>query len=124
MANLEANKQIARAFLKAIADGDLDAVEALLHPEAKWWIIGVGDLDRPSLVEGLKMLIAADPRTLDVTGILAEGDQVAVEMTGEMVYPGRVYQNQYHNLFRIQDGQSIHGKEYLNTQAPAAFMAG
>ncbi|CAH0356867.1 nuclear transport factor 2 family protein [Sphingobium sp. CECT 9361] len=123
MANFDGNKELVLRFMQAIVDGDVATLETIIHYDARWWINGIGDLDRAGLFNGLSALIAAKERTMVVTHAVAEGDHVAVEAVGEMVYDNDVYRNQYHNVFRIADGCIIEGREYMDTQAAAAFMA-
>lgn len=49
----------------------------------------------------------------------AEGDRVVVEVRGEMIFPGGVYRNEYHNLLIIRDGQFLSGKGYMDTPVVA-----
>lgn len=121
MADIEANKAVARRYMQAVVDGDIDTIEGLQHPDVKWWILGFGDMDRDTFVASVKTgLIAAETRRAEITGLTAEGDRVAVEAWGEMVFPDRVYRNQYHNLLVIRDGLIVEGREYMDTRAAAA----
>lgn len=121
MSDVEANKAVARRYMQAVVDGDIDTVEALQHPDVKWWILGFGDMDRASFVESVRTgLLTADKRSAEITGLTAEGDRVAIEAKGEMVFPDKVYRNQYHNLLIIRDGLIVEGKEYMDTRAAAA----
>ena len=121
MPDIEANKAVARRYMQAVVDGDIDAIEALQHPDVKWWILGFGDMDRATFIGSVKSgLIAAETRRVEITGLTAEGDRVAVEARGEMVFPDRVYRNQYHNLLVIRDGLIVEGREYMDTRAAAA----
>jgi hypothetical protein len=51
------------------------------------------------------------------TGMVAEGDRVAVEAEsyGELAN-GRVYDQRYHFLMTIRDGRIAEVREYLDTQ--------
>ena len=121
MANVEANKAVARLYMQAVVDGDIGTVEALQHPDVKWWILGFGDMDRDTFVSAVKSgLIAAETRRAEITGLTAEGDRVAVEAWSEMVFPEKIYRNQYHNLLVIRDGLIVEGREYMDTRAAAA----
>jgi ketosteroid isomerase-like protein len=114
----ENNKAVVRRYMQAVMDGDLATVEALQHPDVKWWILGGGDMDRATFTAAVGgALIAADKRTVTITGMTAEGDRVAFEAESEMVFPDRVYRNQYHNLYVIRDGLIVEGREYLDTRA-------
>ena len=55
----------------------------------------------------------------------AEGDRVAVEISGEAIHAsGETYNNQYHFLLRIQDGKILELKEYMDTQLAAKILLG
>lgn len=121
MSDLEANKNVVRRYMQAVIDGDIDTVSALQHADCKWWILGVGDVDRTSFIEAVASgLLTAKTRKLEILGLTAEGDRVAVEAKGEMVFSDKVYRNQYHNLLVIRDGVIVEGKEYMDTRASAA----
>ena len=126
MSDIENNKAIARRYMRAVEEGDLDTIEALQHPDCRWWILGHGDMTRADFIASVKGgLLTAHRRTAAVVGITAEGERVAVEVSGEMVFPDRVYRNEYHNLLIIRDGQIVSGKEYMDTQAVTeAFSTG
>jgi uncharacterized protein len=92
----ETNKAIVRRFLGAVAAGDSDDVRG--------------------------MLLVADPRKVEIIGLVAEGDTVAAEVRSEFHFGDRVYANEYHDLFVLRDGQIIHGREYFDTGKVAAFF--
>jgi ketosteroid isomerase-like protein len=54
---------------------------------------------------------------LDIVGTTAEGDRVAMEAESHVLNPvtRRLYNNFYHYLFRILDGQIVLFKEYQDT---------
>ena len=121
MSDIEANKAVARRYMQAVVDGDADTIEALQHPDATWWILGFGDMSRADFIASVKSgLLTAEKRSAEIICLTAEGDRVAVEAVSEMVFPDRVYRNQYHNLLVIRDGQIVEGREYMDTRAAAA----
>lgn len=121
MADIEANKAVVRRYMQAVVDGDIDTIEALQHPDVKWWILGFGNMDRATFTASVKGgLIAAKERRVGITGLTAEGDRIAVEAWSEMVFPDKLYRNQYHNLLVIRDGLIVEGREYMDTRAAAA----
>ena len=123
MSQAEANKMIVRRFLGAVESGDVETIEALQAPDCTWWVIGGGDITRETYTEAVKgMLLNASPRKVEITGIVAEDDKVAVEVRSEMHFGDRVYANEYHDLFVLRDGQIIHGREYFDTSKVAAFF--
>lgn len=121
MADVEANKAVARRYMQAVVEGDIGTVEALQHPDVTWWVLGFGNMDRATFVASVKSgLIAAETRRAEITGLTAEGDRVAVEAWSEFCFPGKTYRNQYHNLLVIRDGLIVEGREYMDTRAAAA----
>jgi ketosteroid isomerase-like protein len=57
------------------------------------------------------------PMQMTVRGLIAEGDKVAVEVVGDgKLRAGRRYQNDYHLLLTIRDGEIAAVREYLDTQ--------
>lgn len=120
LTTVAANKALVYRYTQAVIDGDIETIEGLQHPEVQWWVLGQGALDRQSYNALVRSgLLAAQKRSVVITGITAEGDRVAYEANGEMVFPDRVYRNQYHNLLVIRDGLIVEGREYMDTKAVA-----
>jgi uncharacterized protein len=123
MSEAETNKDIVRRFLGAVESGDVDVIEALQAPDCTWWVVGGGDMSRQAYTDAVKgMLLTANPRKVEIIGILAEGDTVAAEVRSEMHFGDRIYANEYHDLFVLRDGQIVHGREYFDTGKVAAFF--
>lgn len=128
----EANKQTALALLRASAVHDGAAFDALMHPEATYWVIGKPHLFAYAGEQTRAQICAymATP-TIFVGGvkttfgeITAEDDRVAVEAEIIGTLPdGRVYTNVYHYLMWFKDGKVLRVKEYLDTQSAAEFFA-
>jgi len=96
----------------------------LQHPDCTWWILGFGDMTRQTFIDMVRDgLLSAKTRVVEIIGLTAEGDRVAVEARSEMTFPGSVYRNEYHNLLIIRDGLIVSGKEYMDTRAAAAAFA-
>jgi ketosteroid isomerase-like protein len=123
MDDAETNKAIVRRFLGAIASGDIATIEELQAPDCTWWVIGRGDVSRKSYTDDARsMLLAAEPRTVEIIGMVAEGDTVAAEIRSQFHFGDRVYANEYHDLFVLRGGRIIHGREYFDTGKVAAFF--
>jgi ketosteroid isomerase-like protein len=122
---IEKNKQTVRDFLahhKTAATTDLlDA----LSEDATWWILG-----KPHLFPGAGTKSKADMERIwgnlfsqmrnglemTVIGMIAEEDKVAAEVRSYAdLSDGRVYENQYHMLFTIREGEIVEVKEYADT---------
>jgi len=117
---IEANKALVHRYAQAVIDGDMDTIEALQHRDVHWWVLGQGTIDRKRFNElVLSGLLAAQKRSVRIIGITAEGDRVAYEAEGEMVFADRVYSNRYHNLLVIREGLIVEGREYMDTRAAA-----
>ncbi|MAT50723.1 MAG: hypothetical protein CMK32_06015 [Porticoccaceae bacterium] len=123
--SIEENKALARRYMQAVVDGDIDTVRELQHPDVTWWILGgESTLDRDTFTNMVAQgLVAAKERKITITGLTAEDDRVAVMAEGEMVFPDRVYRNSYHNLLVIRDGKIVEGREYMDTKAVEAAFA-
>jgi len=122
--NAETNKAAVRRYLAAIVEGDIDAIEDLQAPECTWWVVGRGEVSRKSFTDDIRsMLLTADPRKVEILGLVAEGDRVAAEIRSEFHFGKRIYANEYHDLFVLRDGRIVHGREYFDTGKVAAFFA-
>lgn len=118
-------KLIVTRFLKAVEQGDEAIIDALQAPDCTWWIVGHGAMSRADYIAAVKsMLLTAQCRKVEMIGMIAEGDTVAVEVRSEMHFGGRIYRNEYHDLFVVRDGLIVHGREYFDTAAVAAFQSG
>jgi uncharacterized protein len=124
MNNIERNKDIARRYMQAVVDGDIDTLSALQHADCQWWILGYGDMDRATFIAMVSEgLLTAKQRNINILELTAEDDRVAVMAEGEMIYDNSVYRNSYHNMLYIRDGQIVAGREYMDTKAAAdAFL--
>ena len=79
-----------------------------------------GSMGEPSDKETAKPVQVKDDThrmRMDVLSLTAEEDRVAMEAESHVLHPsnGRVYNNFYHNLFRIRDGKIVLFKEYQDT---------
>lgn len=118
MATTEANKALVHRYLQAVRDGDIETIEALQHPNVKWWVLGRGELSRDEFNKAVRSgLLSAQERSVTLTGLTAEGERVAYEAEGEYRFADRVYRNNYHNLLVIREGLIVEGREYMDTMA-------
>jgi uncharacterized protein len=123
MASTESNKAIVRRFLGAVAAGDIAVIEELQAADCTWWVIGRGDVSRQAYTDDVcGMLLVADPRKVEIIGMVAEGNTVAAEIRSEFHFGDRIYANEYHDLFVLRGGQIVHGREYFDTGKVAAFF--
>jgi hypothetical protein len=131
---IERNKQVVRDELAAMEAGDTKTLRKLLTDDVRWWIpqSAVEHANLPRMIEGKEAVVdligGADAFftemewTIDL--MVAEGDHVAVHahMQGRTA-SGNDYLNQYHFLYRLQDGRVAEVWEYLDTAYAFARMA-
>ncbi len=122
----EGNKAIARELFARFTASDIDGVLALMSEDCTWLIPGKPERMRTAglyakeriarlfhrmteaLEHGLKMT---------VTGVIAEGDRVAIEVESEGdLKNGRRYRQQYHFAMQFREGKICAVREYLDTQ--------
>ena len=116
------NKELVSEFFKYFSSGEIDTAFAMVSDDANWWV--PGDLPfsgTKTKTEYLQVVGAIkqgfpDGLQLNVTSMIAEGDKVAaeVESYGDHV-SGKTYTNKYHFLIKIEDGQMVEVKEYMDT---------
>ena len=118
----ENNKQLVRKIFEQMETGDIDGYLAFAADDYTHTITGksafAGTRTRAQLREMLQGLGMVFPNGLKMTikGMTAEGDRVAVEAEsyGETA-DGNVYNNEYHWLFEVRDGQIQAAREYMCT---------
>ena len=113
------NKAAALEYLRLLEKGDFDACFGMFAPDGKVTVMGrtssAGDFAKV-VREFRSMVMGA--MTLKPTSSVAEGDKVAVEVTGGAdMQKGVRYDNQYHFLFEFSGGRIAHLKEYMDTAA-------
>lgn len=112
----EANRRIILRLMAALDACEEQTIRDIIHPDACWWVLGVGTLDRETVIAQLKQLLgAARVARTTIIGTTAEADRVAVESRGNFEFAdGRVYRNSYHHLFELRDGHVVTIREYLD----------
>lgn len=116
-ARTEANRATAIRYVERLGKGELD--DALLTTDAAWWVPGLGTVDREKFqgfVAGFHRLCAAPP-AMEIVGVTAEGDRVAIEARCDAeLKGGTAYHNTYHFLLEFRDGRIRLAKEYNDTR--------
>lgn len=129
MTSLEQNKAIVTTFVEALGRGDAQAVKNLCAPDIQALCTGTSVL---SGTRGLAEIVAATGMLgqftrngirFEILQITAEDDRVACEMKGHSeLVNGMRYDNEYHMLFTLRDGQVHRMKEYLDTKLTDATL--
>jgi len=122
----EDNKRSAVELFARFSASDIPGVLALMTDDVTWRVPGKPELspvagiynkDRLKRLFG-RMLAQLDKGGLQMTvlGLLAEGNDVAVEVESQGdLRNGRKYRQQYHFLITFRDGKIASVREYLDT---------
>lgn len=123
--SVEDNKTLVRAAYDSISAGELDGFMDRLADDVKWTFFGkhrfagtlVGKEDilnnlltplADKLVNGLKV---------NINTVIAEGDKVVIEATGESkVVGGGTYNNIYCYVVTVRNNKITEMREYLDTE--------
>ena len=127
---IDQNKQITREFFEALSTGS-DKYLDFYTDESIIWTAGNnaigGTRTKKEVVSFAQNILSAFPSGINfiITGITAEDQRVAVEISGEAIHAsGETYNNKYHFLLRIKDGKILELKEYMDTQLAAKILLG
>lgn len=122
----ESNRQTARELFARFSASDIDGVLALMSDDCTWLIPGNPERMRTAGLYTKERIGRLFHRMLEgldhglkmtVTGAIAEGDRVAVEVQSEGdLKNGRLYRQQYHFAIEFRDGKISAVREYLDTQ--------
>jgi uncharacterized protein len=124
--SVETNKRVVTQFFERFSAGNVDGVLELMSEDATWRIPGksgttpiCGERSKRQMArvfQGMMERLKGGVRML-VLGLTAEDDRVAVELESHAeLQNGRVYNNEYHLLMVIRDGQIRAVHEYYDTQ--------
>jgi ketosteroid isomerase-like protein len=86
-----------------------------------------GTRTKQEIVDFAQGILSAFPDGIkfNITGITAENERVAVEVSGEAIHAsGKNYNNKYHFLLKIKNGKILELKEYMDTQLAAKILLG
>ena len=115
----EANKAVVRAYILATDQGDMPRIDALLAPDAHWWILARQNYDRKTIMAiNQKRFPAEVKRQSQILGMTADGDRVAVEYETAIMANGAMGYHIFHHLFIVRNGAIVSGREYLNPPDP------
>ncbi len=123
MTTTESNKALVKQFFAALNAGDAETIADSYAPDGTVQTMGStlisGVFDREQIARSAAGIFDVFPQGLKftITGMVAEGDKVAVEATSEGEHiSGQTYTNEYHLLFEFQGDKVLRLKEYMDTE--------
>jgi ketosteroid isomerase-like protein len=131
--SVEDNRKVVEAFYEAGNVGDFDGLLALLSDDIRWTNIGTtkfsmtceGKQDLVDRLFGPLFSQLESGIVARVQNVIAEGDWVVVQLTGEAnTKDGTPYNNTYCHVFRVADGQIVEATEYFDSELVTAVLAG
>lgn len=103
-------------FFIALSEGRYDDAQALVRPQASWWVLHRRGCVNPAVwFSGLAKMFP-EGLVFEVVGTTVQGPRIAVraEASGRTV-TGREFDNAYHFLFEVEDGRICAAWEYGDT---------
>ena len=119
-------KEMVARFFSWVGDGatQREAFD-MLTDDADWWVSGIGSNTKAQMAEKLDKALGLfrGPIKVTVTGMVEEGDCVAVESTGDIdLVNGEHYHNHYHCMVRFRGNRICEVREYFDTAYAARLF--
>ncbi len=118
-------KLLVKEFIEAMRQSDVNKLQSMITEDFSWWINGkaaylqtAGEHDKAFFLGFFGAGSAMFPGgvAFTVSGMLAEGEQVAAEANLKAITAaGELYDNDYHFLFTFENGKIKRMKEYMDT---------
>jgi hypothetical protein len=131
MTEAETSRGVALGLLACMDEQDYERLwNEYLTEDSTWTLIAKGAEPMrgraiPDFFAGGGSIFEAGAPTIEVTGVTAEGDRVAIEGTGRgRLLNGRDYDNRYHFLMIVRDGRVLSVREYMDSQHVADVFEG
>ena len=125
------NKQAVLDFFAALNSGDVPALLDTYADDGYCLTMGrtliSGKFSKEQIRGAAGAIFDVFPKGIRFTvkAMTAEGERVAVEAESEGLHvSGKVYNNEYHFLFRFRDGKIIEYKEYMDTERVTDILCG
>ena len=131
MVSIDDNKRTVIRYFEILTRNDIPAMMALYDDSMTLHVPGntliSGRFNKTQLAEFASRVLDAFPKGLvfTVTGMVAEGDKVAVQAESQGVHvSGKPYRNQYHFLITVRDGKIFESREYMDTEHVTDVICG
>ena len=127
----EDSKDVINRFYEAGNVGDMDTLLSLLDDDIRWTNIGTTQFSmtcngRQDLIENLLGPVFGrleNGIVAHVHNVIAEGEWVAVQLTGEATTrDGRPYNNTYCHVFRVNGGKIVEATEYFDSELVTSVL--
>jgi len=122
MSEQEQYKQLAREFLSAITNKDKAALDRIFSEDVEYILPGCcflsGSYDKPTILMAMDGLYAMleDSITFDILSMTCEDGRVSCMAQGKAkTIHGDDYNNFYHFMFHIRNGEIFRGYECVDT---------
>ena len=131
MADTGMTRAVALGMLSCMNEQDYERLwNEYLSEDSTWTLIAKGTEPMrgraiPDFFAGGGSIFEAGAPTIEVTGVTAEGERVAIEGTGRgRLRNGRDYDNSYHFLMIVRDGRVLSVREYMDSAHVADVFEG
>jgi len=122
MPEIKKNKELVQDFFNLLSSGS-DKYLDYYTEESLIWTAGEnalgGTRSKSEVVSFAKNVLDSFPQgiSFNILNLVAENNYVAAEVEGNATHvSGKLYNNKYHFLFKINDNKIIELKEYMDTQ--------
>jgi ketosteroid isomerase-like protein len=131
MADADMSRTVALGMLACMNEQDYERLwNDYLTDDSTWTVIAKGIEPMqgraiPDFFAGGGSIFEAGAPTIEVTGVIAEGERVAIEGTGRgRLRNGREYDNRYHFLMIVRGGRVLSVREYMDSEHVADVLEG
>lgn len=124
------NRQVIDSFFERMYEGNQQGMAELLDDDLVWWTPGAlfgfsGKRGKSEVLDAIGAVSSLFPQglKLNLTRILEQGDEFAIEAVGDAVTTtGLVYKNVYVFTLSLKDGRIIRFHEYMDTGYSQAVL--
>ena len=111
------NGQLQIKISEKFAKGDFEFTDMYLADDIKWNILGETSIEgKEQVLEVSKMLQLEYFPVITIKNVIAEGNYVVIESTGEATTKnGKPYNQTYCDVFKFKEGQLKEVSTYLDT---------
>jgi ketosteroid isomerase-like protein len=130
--NTAANKSLVKLFLSHFENSSANKILEMMSDDATWWVNGKPHLFSFAGLKTKSEMISVFGELfgffegglkMNLKNSIGEGDMVAAEVQSlGVAKTGKLYENEYHMLFRIRDGKIAEVREYTDPMHAVEVM--